>query len=100
MKMRGIFVLLLLAMMQNVANAQEHELTVSDVRDSGCLGQTRGAEDATPTVTIDGLKYYLSPDTHEAFVYNGNIWTGELIIPSEVSYNDETYFVNGLSQKF
>lgn len=53
MNLRGIFVLLLLAMMQNVANAQEHELTVSDVRNSGCLGQTRGAEDATlPTIVL------------------------------------------------
>lgn len=55
--------------------------------------------DPTSIVTIDGLKYYLSSDTHEAFVYNGNTWTGELIIPSEVSYNDETYSVDGLLWK-
>ena len=53
MKLRGIFALLLLAMIHNVANAQERELTVSDVQNSGCLYETRGAENATfPTIVL------------------------------------------------
>ena len=48
-------------------------------------------------VTIDGLKYFLYPDTHEAVIDNGNTWSEELVIPSEVSYNGQTYIVNGIA---
>lgn len=48
-------------------------------------------------VTIGGLKYYLFADTHEAALNADNLWVGELDIPSEVSYNDERYIVNGIS---
>ena len=48
-------------------------------------------------VTIDGLKYYLYPDTHEAVLNNGNTWSGELDIPSEVKYNGETFTVTGMT---
>lgn len=48
-------------------------------------------------VTIDGLKYYLFVDTHEAALNGNNLWVGELDIPSEVSYNSETYIVNAMS---
>ena len=47
-------------------------------------------------VTIDGLMYYLNKDSHEAIVDNGNSWTGELVIPSEVNYNGETFTVTSL----
>ena len=52
---------------------------------------------AAQNVTIDGLKYYLYPETHEAAIDNGNTWTGELTLPSEISYYGETYMVNGIS---
>jgi len=48
-------------------------------------------------VTIDGLNYFLFPDTHEATLNHDNECQGELVIPSEVSYNGETYIVNGIS---
>lgn len=48
-------------------------------------------------VTIDGLKYYLYADTHEAALNGNNSWVGELDIPSEVSYNGERYTVNAMS---
>lgn len=48
-------------------------------------------------VMIDGLKYYLDPDNHEAIIDNGNVWTGELNIPSEVNYNGQTYIVKSIS---
>ena len=48
-------------------------------------------------VTIDGLKYYLFVDTHEAALNGNNSWVGELDIPSEVSYNGERYTVNAMS---
>ena len=47
--------------------------------------------------TIDGLKYYLFADTHEAVLNGNNSWVGELDIPSEVSYNGEKYTVNAMS---
>jgi len=48
-------------------------------------------------VTIDGLNYYLYPETHEAAV-NVSTWSGELDIPSEVKYNEETFTVTGIRQ--
>ena len=48
-------------------------------------------------VTIDGLKYHLFSDTHEAMIDYGNTWSGELNLPSEVNYNGETYNVTGIS---
>lgn len=47
-------------------------------------------------VTIDGLKYYLNADNHEAIVDNGNRWSGELIIPSEVNHNGDTFTVKSI----
>ena len=48
-------------------------------------------------VTIDGINYYLFPDTREAAINNKNTCSGELIIPSEVNYGGETYIVTGMS---
>ena len=48
-------------------------------------------------VTIDGLIYYLYPETHEAAINVGNTWSGELDIPSEVNYNGETFTVTGMA---
>ena len=47
-------------------------------------------------VTIGGLKYYLYPETHTAAINNGNTWTGELDIPSEIEYNGYIYTVNAM----
>ena len=47
-------------------------------------------------VTIDGLIYYLYPETHEAALIDGNKWSGELDIPPEVTYNGELFVVNGM----
>ena len=54
---------------------------------------TANAQEAT----IDGLNYYLYPDTHEAAI-NVSTWSGELDIPSEVKYNEETFTVTGIRQ--
>jgi hypothetical protein len=48
-------------------------------------------------VTIEGLNYYLYPATHEAAV-DVSTWSGELDIPSEVKYNDETFTVTSIRQ--
>lgn len=48
-------------------------------------------------VTINGLKYYLFPDTHEAVINNRNTWSGELDIPSEIKYNGERFTVTGIA---
>ena len=48
-------------------------------------------------VTIDGLKYYLFPDTHEAALNYGSTWSGELDIPSKVNYDGQTFTVTGIT---
>ncbi len=48
-------------------------------------------------VNIDGLKYYLFPETHEVVIDNGNTWSGVLEIPSEVSYKGESINVSGMA---
>ena len=51
---------------------------------------------SSENVTIDGLKYYLYTDTHEAAINYGSTCSGELVIPSEVTYNGEKFIVNGI----
>ncbi|MBR4644320.1 MAG: leucine-rich repeat protein [Bacteroidaceae bacterium] len=48
-------------------------------------------------VTIDGLEYNLNLDTHEAVLYRGNTWVGELIIPSSLNYEGQEYIVTSLN---
>ena len=47
-------------------------------------------------VTIDGLEYNLNPDTHEATLYRGTTWEGELIIPSALNYEEQDYVVTAI----
>jgi len=47
-------------------------------------------------VYIGGLKYNLDKYAHEAQVANRNTWTGELSIPADVTYQDETYTVTSI----
>lgn len=49
------------------------------------------------SVTIDGLKYYLYEDTYAACIEVGNTWSGELVIPSEVCHNGQTYAVKSIA---
>ena len=44
-----------------------------------------------------GLKYRLFEDRHEAIVDNENSWTGELVIPSEIPVDGQTYTVTGIA---
>lgn len=48
-------------------------------------------------VTVDGLNYFLFSDTQEACLVNKNTWSGELDIPTEISYNGQTYVVKSIS---
>ena len=48
---------------------------------------------------VDGLRYSLFEDTHEAMVDFGNKWVGELTIPSEISVNGQTYTVSKIAWK-
>ncbi len=47
-------------------------------------------------VKIDGVKYRFDETAHTALVEAGNRWTGELELPSEVTYKGQTYTVNQL----
>ena len=52
--------------------------------------------DARPVVIIDGLQYRVDSRKHTVTVDDENTWDGELIIPEQVTYKDETYTVNGI----
>ena len=53
---------------------------------------------STAIVTIDGVYYFLYLNSHEAVLTSGrNDCSGELDIPSEVSYNDETFTVKSMT---
>ena len=52
---------------------------------------------STVEVTIDGLNYFLYLNSHEAVLTNGRNCSGELDIPSEVRYNDETFVVKSMT---
>ena len=59
------------------------------------------AEDGTGTIggtpaTIDGLKYKLNEEMHEAILDNGNCWDGNMELPSMVSYNGRDYVLTGI----
>ena len=47
-------------------------------------------------VTINGLNYFLYLQSHEATITYGHTCSGELDIPSEISYNDETFVVKSM----
>jgi len=47
-------------------------------------------------VSIDGFNYFLYPESHTAELNNKNSRSGELDIPTEVSYKGHTYSVNGM----
>lgn len=48
-------------------------------------------------VAYDGIKYYLYQNTDEAAIDEGNTWSGELELSSEISYVGEAYRVSGIS---
>jgi hypothetical protein len=54
-------------------------------------------EDEGNKVTIDGLNYYLYPQSHEAVIDWANTWSGELDIPASVRHNGNSYVVNGIA---
>lgn len=53
-----------------------------------------GLPDPPPAITIDGLQYKLYEDSHTAMVANANSWEGELVIPEQVTYENQKYTVN------
>ncbi|MBR1498595.1 MAG: leucine-rich repeat protein [Bacteroidaceae bacterium] len=57
-----------------------------------------GSIKGTGSVTIDGLNYYLFTGGNEAALYKGNEWTGELDIPSEVKFQEQTYTITGTTR--
>ena len=48
------------------------------------------------SVTIGGLNYFLYLDRNEAVLTGGNNCSGEVDIPSEVNYNEETFVVKSM----
>ena len=65
--------LLLLLMIHGVANAQEHELLVSEIENSGCISYARGSEASNLSTIIlkkDGTVFVSMGDT--VCFYNGN----------------------------
>lgn len=64
----------------------------------GCSSDENSSQEVIidKKVAVDGLNFYLYPDSHEAVVDNGNMWTGELSIPSEIKYRGQTFLVKGI----
>ncbi len=52
---------------------------------------------STVEVAIDGLNYFLYLDTHEAVIITNRTCSGELDIPSEVTYEGETFVVKSMT---
>jgi hypothetical protein len=50
-------------------------------------------------VACDGMKYYLFQDTDKAAIDERNTWSGELDLPSEISYQGEAYHVNSIGHE-
>ena len=50
-------------------------------------------------VNVNDLNYSLIAESHEAIISYGNNCSGEVDIPSEVNYNDETFVVTGMIWK-
>ena len=57
-------------------------------------------EDIQTDATIDGVNYKLHETMHRALLTVWNCWEGELVIPSEVSYNGKSYIVTDLYPVF
>ena len=61
------------------------------------MAYIRSLQTATEgNVTIGGLNYFLYLDRHEAVLTGGNNCSGEVDIPSEVNYNEETFVVKSM----
>ena len=52
--------------------------------------------DARPIVIIDGLQYRVDSRKYTVTIDDENRWDGELVIPEQVTYKNETYTVDGI----
>ena len=66
-------------------------------RDGEVLYDVWPRKGSTVEVTIDDLNYFLYLDRHEAVLTSRNNCSGEVDIPSEVRYNDETFVVKSMT---
>ncbi|MBO7137245.1 MAG: leucine-rich repeat domain-containing protein [Bacteroidaceae bacterium] len=69
-------------------------LLVLCIFSSNILYAQNDEPDFPETVNIDGLLYNLSEYSHTAMVANANSWEGELVIPEQVTYEEQEYTVN------
>ena len=56
-----------------------------------CIGTAKAEE-----VTIDGIKYDVVTKAKQAMVIKGGNYSGEIVIPSEITYNDVIYSVTSI----
>ena len=56
-----------------------------------CVGTAKAEE-----VTIDGIKYDVITKAKQAKVINGGSYSGNIVIPSEITYNNVTYSVTSI----
>ena len=66
-------------------------------RDGEVLYDVWPRKGGTVEVAIDGLNYFLYLDTHEAVIITNRTCSGELDIPSEVTYEGETFVVKSMT---
>ena len=56
-----------------------------------CVGTAKAVE-----VTSDGIKYDVITDTKQAKVIKGGNYSGNIVLPSEITYNNVTYSVTSI----
>jgi len=60
-------------------------------------GEPLSIENVTESVTVEGTRYELQKNFGQAILKLGSsAWQGEIRIPSEITYQDQTYTVKGL----
>ena len=66
-------------------------------RDGEVLYDVWPQKGSTTTATIDGVNYFLYLNNHEAVLTDGRNCSGEVDIPSEVTYQGETFVVKSMT---
>ena len=59
-----------------------------------CVGTAKAEE-----VNIDGIKYDVITKAKQATVISGGNYSGNIVIPNEITYNNVTYSVTSIGEK-
>ena len=85
-----------LAMTWSYGNRHYRSMLVHFERNNEVLYDVWPRKGSTVEVAIDGLNYFLYLNRHEAVITTNSTCSGELDIPSEVTYEGETFVVKSM----